>query len=375
MSVARPIGERITSCEQVTGDIPFLYRGISMNVVDLIKDQLSGDVLGNLSSLLGKDQATTSKAVTGAVPAILSVLAGLAKNSVGIEKLLSALHTFDASSVADVVSALRSGNAGPIQQKGGDLLGSLLGGETLSMLLSALSKFSNLDSGSSKTLLSTLLPLVLGVISSHFKGKPLDSQSLSGFFKDQAGNIGAALPSGLSLADIPGYSAVKAAATESAPGFPSWLLPLVTVAILGLLGWYFLGQPPREPAPAVETIPVDAAKPADVANRAAVSEIAELTDQLSKVYTSAIEDLTSVKDVPTAEAAAPKLERLSGTIDSLKPLIDRLPESGKSAIAAIQTKYFDRLKDLVEKVLSIPGVGEKLKPIVDGLMTKLTGIK
>ena len=113
----------------------------------------------------------------------------------------------------------------------------------------------------------------------------------------------------------------------------------------------------------METIPVNAAKPADVANRAAASEIAELTDQLSKVYTSAIEDLTSVKDVPTAEAAAPKLERLSGTIDSLKPLIDKLPESGKSAIAAIQTKYFDRLKDLVEKVLSIPGVGEKLKPI------------
>ena len=101
-----------------------------MNIVDLIKDQLSGEMIGSLSTLLGKDQATATKAVTGAVPALLSVLAGLAKSPGGIEKILSGLRTFDATSIANVVSALRSGNAAPIQQKGGELLGSLLGGNT-----------------------------------------------------------------------------------------------------------------------------------------------------------------------------------------------------------------------------------------------------
>jgi hypothetical protein len=346
-----------------------------MNVVDLIKDQLSGDLIGNLSTLVGKDQATARNAVSGAVPSLLAVLAGLAKSSGGIEKLLSALRTFDASSLAEVVSSLRSGNAAPVQKKGGDLLGSLLGEGTLGMLLSALSKFSNLDSGSTKTLLSTLLPLVLGAISNHFKGKLLDAQGLSGFFKDQAGNIAAAIPAGLSLADIPGLSGLKASAAQSATGLPSWVLPVAAVAVLALLGWFFLGQAAKEPVPTLEPSRTVTAKPANVPKAAAVSDDVSLPDQLAKVYTSAIESLSSVKDVPTAEAATPKLEGLEKTIDRLKLLIDNLPESGKAAIAAIQTKYIDQLNDLVARVLSIPGVSEKLKPLVDGLVTKLTAIK
>ena len=147
------------------------------------------------------------------------------------------------------------------------------------------------------------------------------------------------------------------------------------IAILGLLGWYFLGQTPQVPAPAPEPLPAPVAKLDDMPKLAPVSDVVNLPNQLSTVYTSAIEYLTSVKDVPTAEAATSKLELLGGTIDRLKPLIDKLPESGKTAIAAIQTKFFDQLKDLVAKVLSIPGVSEKLKPIVDGLLTRLTDLK
>ena len=101
----------------------------------------------------------------------------------------------------------------------------------------------------------------------------------------------------------------------------------------------------------------------------------DMPNQLSRVYSQAIEYLTSVKDVPTAEAAAPKLQGLDATIDRLKPLIDALPDSAKSAIAEVQTKYLTQLKDLIAKVLAIPGVGDKLKPLVDGLLSKLTSIK
>ena len=191
-----------------------------MNIVDLIKDQMSGDLMGSLGSMLGKDQATATKAATGAVPALLSVLAGLAKSPGGIEKLITALRTFDTRTLADVVSSLRTGNAAPVQQKGGDLLSSLLGGGTLAMVVSALSKFSNLDAGSSKSLLSTLLPLILGVISSHFKGKTIDSHSVTDFFKGQASNISAAMPAGLSLPEIPGASELKAAAPGPRRAFP-----------------------------------------------------------------------------------------------------------------------------------------------------------
>jgi Bacterial protein of unknown function (DUF937) len=349
-----------------------------MNIVDLIKDQISGDVMGSLGSMLGKDQATTSKAATGAVPALLSVLASLVKSPGGIEKLITALRTFDAHALAEVVSSLRTGNAAPVQQKGGDLLSSLLGGGTLAMIVSALSKFSNLDAGSSKSLLSTLLPLILGVISSHFKGKTIDSHSVTDFFKDQASNISAAVPAGLSLPEIPGASGLKAAGAPAASGIPSWVYALVGVAVVGLLGWYIYTQGPQEaPQPEPEAIPKaePIAKPVDVPTLAPDSAIVDLPDQLSTVYTQAIEYLTSVKDVPTAEAAAPKLQGLDATFDRLKPLIDNLPASAKDAIAGVQTKYLNQLKELIAKVLAIPGVGEKLKPLADGLVSKLSSIK
>jgi len=349
-----------------------------VNIVDLIKDQLSSEVMGGLASMLGKDQATTSKAATGAIPALLSVLAGLVKSPGGIEKVISALRTFDAGSVANVVSALRSGTTAPIQQKGGDLLGSLFGSGTLSMLVSAISKFSNLETGSSKSLLSMMLPLVLGVISNHFKAKPVDSQSLSSFFRDQASGISAALPSGLSLAEIPGASAVKSAADEAATGMPGWVYALVGLGVLGLLGWYFYSQGTQEPvpnpeAPAVANAPT-AGKPVDLPKAAPASDIVDLPDQLSKVYTSAIDYLTGVKDVATAEAAVPKLRGLDATIDRLTPLINKLPDSAKAAIAGVQTKYLSQLKDLIATVLAIPGVGDKLKPLADGLVSKLSSI-
>jgi Bacterial protein of unknown function (DUF937) len=350
-----------------------------VNIVELIKDQISGDVMGGLGRALGKDQATATKATAGAIPALLSVLASLLKSPDGPQKLISALRTFDAGALAEIVSSLRSGNSEPVQQKGGDVLGSLLGPGTLSILVAALSKFSNLDSGSTKGLLSTLLPLILGVISSHFKGKPLDSSSVTDFFKAQASNITAAIPSGLSLAEIPGASALKSTGAEAASGVPAWVYAVAGLVVLGLLGYYIYSQGPQEAAPKPEAAPATSvaptAKPVDVPDLVADSDIVDLPDQLSKVYTSSIEYLTSVKDVPTAEAAAPKLQGLDATIDRLKPLIDKLPASAKDAIAGVQTKYLSQLKELIAKVLAIPGVGEKLKPLVDGLVTKLSSIK
>jgi Bacterial protein of unknown function (DUF937) len=350
-----------------------------VNIIELIKEQLPPDVIGGLGSAIGKDQATASKAASGAIPALLAVLASLIKSPGGIDKLLSALRTFDAGALAEIVASLRTGNTAPVQQKGGDVLGSLLGPGTLSVLIAALSKFTNLDATSTKGLLGTLLPLVLGVISNHFKGKPVDSSSVTDFFKQQANNITAAIPPGLSLAEIPGGNDLKSAGAKASSGVPGWVYAVAGLAVLGLLGYFIYSQGPQEAVPNPEVAPAPIAspaeKPVDVPKFGPASDIVDLPNQLSSVYSSAIEHLTSVKDAATAEAAAPKLQGLDATLDRLKPLIDKLPDSAKTAIAEVQNKYLGQLKDLIAKVLAIPGVGEKLKPLVDGLVSKLSAIK
>jgi hypothetical protein len=350
-----------------------------VNIVDLIKEQLSGELLGKLGSVLGQSQATTTKAATAAVPSLLSVLMGLASTPGGTEKVLSALKSFDASSLGSVVNSLRSGNVTEVQGKGGDLLGSLLGGGTLASLVGTLSKFAGIDSTSLKGLLGSLLPLVLGVISSQFKNKPLTGQGLTSFFQEQKANINAAMPAGLSLADIPGLGAVRSAAGQAASavppaGLPSWLLPAAAIAVLALAGaWYYMSQATPEVAPAPEVANLPKATPIEQPRM--VPQGPDVVGDLTKLYTSATSALEKVKDVPTAEAAIPTLEGFVGTVDKLKPLVDKLPDTAKTALAALQSKNLGTLKDLVAKVLAIPGVSEKLKPILDGLITKLGDLK
>ena len=308
------------------------------------------------------------------MPSLLSILMGLASTPGGIEKLLSAFKHFDANSLASVVNSLRTGNVTEVESKGGDVLGSLLGGGTLATVVGALSKFAGVDAKSMKGLLGSLLPLILGVISSQFKNKPLNSQGLTSFFQEQKANISSAMPAGLSLGDIPGLAGVRSAAGQAAPGLPSWLVPTAVAALLAIGGaWYYFSQQ----SPVAPPVDEAAVKP-KVAPEAKPKIIAEVTDvvaDVTKLYTSATETLSKIKDVPTAEAAVPTLEGFTGTLDRLKPLLDKLPEPAKVALSALQSKNLGPLKDLVAKVLAIPGVSEKLKPILDGLINKLSDIK
>ena len=59
-------------------------------------------------------------------------------------------------------------------------------------------------------------------------------------------------------------------------------------------------------------------------------------------------------------------------LDTLKALWDKLPDAGKSAVTKIVVDHLGQLKDVVTKVLAIPGVSEKLKPVLDTILSKLT---
>jgi hypothetical protein len=149
-----------------------------MNLVDLIKSQLTGDNLGKISSLIGESHDHTQKAIGAAVPSMLSGLASLASSSGGAGKLASALSNFDAGSFSNLGGIL-SGNTGAILEKGGGLLGSLFGNSAIGSIAGALSKFSGVGSESIKKLLGYLAPFILGTVVGNLKGKKADAQGLT----------------------------------------------------------------------------------------------------------------------------------------------------------------------------------------------------
>ena len=362
-----------------------------MNIVDVIKSQLSGEVIAKLSSLVGESEDKTKAAVGAAVPGLLSVLASLATSG-GADKLINALKQVDTGTGGGFGDVL-SGQAGQVAEKGGSLLNILLGSSALPAIISILSKFSGVAAGPLKTLLSYLAPMILATIAKQFSGKPLTSSALSSFFEEQKPNINAALPPGLSLANIPGFATVTTAprpvastAPAESSGLPGWLLPLVALGLLGALAWYFFGNQPAQVKPVPETpvvvkeAPVVVKKeepkpvPELVVPKAAVSlpDPTKLGTDLTSIFTSLTDILGGVKDVPTAETAAPKLTDLTPKLDNLEILWDKLPDAAKTSISKIAVDHLGKLKELVAKVLAIPGVSEKLKPVLDIILAKLS---
>jgi Bacterial protein of unknown function (DUF937) len=367
-----------------------------MNIVDVIKSQLGGEVLAKLGSLVGESEDKTKAAVGAAVPGLLSLLAQLASSSSGADKVINALKQVDTGSGGGFGDVL-SGQAGQVAEKGGSLLNILLGSSSLPAIISILSKFSGVAAGPLKTLLSYLAPMILATIAKQFAGKSLTSQALSSFFAEQKPNITAALPAGLSLANIPGFATATTAArpvASTAPaessGLPGWLLPLVGLCLLGALAWYFFGNQPAEVKPVAETpvvikpalVPAPAPDvvkqevlepvPAPVVPKVDLPDPTKLSTDLTSIFTSLTEILGGVKDVPTAETAAPKLTDLTPKLDGLTTLWDKVPPAGKSAISKIAVDHLGKLKELVAKVLAIPGVSEKLKPVLDTVLAKLS---
>ena len=349
-----------------------------MNIVDMVKSQLTGDVLGKLGPLIGESEDKTRTAVEATVPGFLSVLAGLASSAGGAGKLIDALKQVDPGSQGGFGDILAGPQSTQVQQKGGNLLEILLGSGALPVLIGVLSKFISLNGETVKKLLSMLAPLILGTIAKQMSGKGLTSQAVSSFFSEQKANINAAMPQGLSLAGIPGLTpGPSASAAPADAGMPGWLLPLVGLGLLGALAWYFMGGQPavEEKAadpPVVKKEPMPKIEPAAPKVEPLVTESTKFGADLSGLYGTLTHILGDVKDAASADAAVPHLTDLKPKLDAMKSLWEKLPDAGKTAVAKVTNDHLARLKELVARVLAVAGVSEKFKSTVDSVIITLS---
>jgi hypothetical protein len=354
-----------------------------MNLVEYIKDQLPAGLSDPLASLLGVGEGTARSAIGAAVPALLSALSSVVSTGSGAQKLASALSQFGSVSMDNLAEKLAD-QPGSLLEQGTGLLNSLFGGGTVSAIVNSLARFANIAPGATQKLLGYLTPMILGAIGGHFAGKSVTTQALSSLFADQKANITRALPTGFSLGDVPGSAAVGQAVRtaargveETSPSIMKWLIPLLALGALGLLLWWLLPSATTT-TPPVTNAEVPAAPPrvtvnAPVPEAAKVPspEVTQLSTELTDTFRTLTDTLTGVKDVPSAEAALPKLQDIIPKLDAAKAKLAQLTEAGKAAITTLVKSSQAKLRELVDKVLAIPGVGDKLKTAVDAIMAKL----
>ena len=70
----------------------------------------------------------------------------------------------------------------------------------------------------------------------------------------------------------------------------------------------------------------------------------------------------------------PKLQDAKGQIDKVKGLIGQLSPEQRKILTGLVNQFMPTLNSLFDKVLTIPGVAELIKPTIDELRTTLAAL-
>ena len=350
-----------------------------MNLVKLITDQLSGEALRGLSSLLGADEQSTERAAAAAAPSLLSALGNLASSNDGANKLAGVLNGLDTSSLGNVAQMF-GGNANSVLNQGNSLLGTLFSNTLVSGLSNSISRFSGLNPNMVKSLLACLAPVVLGKVASAWKNQGGGTDGLRNLFAGQRQHIADAIPAGFSLQENEAaarpYVDRGTTQTVAQKSPASWLVPAALAALAAFLVWQFLRPRPEEVArqPEPATAPAErvvAMKPElpEVTSDAAL--VTSATGELAGLFKSLDGALSSLQSGEAPDRAVAELSDLDVKIDKLSEGLSRLPES---SLATLRSTMQDQAKAVVEKAYAIgakEGIDARVKTLIQDIIVKI----
>ena len=365
---------------------------MATNVVSLVTQFLTPDMVGRIATALGFDRNKAQSAISGAVPALLAAFNGVATQPGGAQKLADAARQ-QTGSLENFASVLAAGGQSSLLDKGSQLLSSLVGGQNQNALIGAIAKFTGLGQGASGSLLGMLAPIVMGTIGQHQSAAGgLDAKGIANLFASQKDNIAAALPSGFgnllsgtgllnSLGDAArtataaGSEATRAATSAAravgqtgqraagAAASSNWFYWLAAIAAAAVLIAYFAVRP-------TEQVVQQGVNQAQNLMAGGIDVGKQITNTIASVRTT----LDGVSDVTSAQAALPKLQEVTAQIDKTDSAVGQLSAEQRKLLLSLVKPLMPTVNQLCDKVLAIPGVAEVLKPSVDTLKAKLTAL-
>jgi hypothetical protein len=146
------------------------------SLAEMLIQTLGSGELEQISRQVGADPKSTEKAVSAAIPMLISALGKNAATPDGAEALTEALSRDHDGSVLNNVADLAG--AGALEKDGDAILRHVLGNKR-SMVETGLSQASGLDSNSVAKLLGMLAPLVMGGLGKTQREKGLDAAGIA----------------------------------------------------------------------------------------------------------------------------------------------------------------------------------------------------
>lgn len=394
------------------------------NLISLVTQYLTPDVISRIASAVGLDRNSTDQATAAVVPALLGGFNKVAATPDGARKLYDTVSKQSPGILDSLTGALGGSSQKTLAGNGLNILSSLFGGSTTQALANAVSRYAGTDQSSASSLLGILAPLVTGALAKETIGRKLDATGLSQMLSSQKGNIQAAMPAGFAdllrgsglLGDTVEQTARPAATTTQTTGYtaqrtvqrpvpaaPSnnwmyWALPAIVA--LGA-GWWLFGHrttapvapqvteqrttPPATTTTPTTTQPMQSQETTgsitadDLKTRAtqALTTLkglpggTEIATQTSSAFDALKASLSGVTDAATAQTALPKLQEAEAQIEKVRGLAAQLPTGGRGALATLISANLPTINAQLDKIMAMPGVAAILKQPIDALRSDL----
>jgi hypothetical protein len=232
------------------------------NIVSLITQFITPDMVSRASAALGIDRATLQKALGAAVPGVLAAITSILSRPGGAAKIENAINQQPTGLVAEAVNRLGTPQQGAVLSDGLGSITSLLGGNMVSTVTAALNRYAGVGDAGAQGLLGLAAPLIMGVLGQQSPG---GSAGITRLLESQKDNIARAMPAGFAqylsgtgiLDELPGAIASQAPRARPASSAESasrnWMLPVLGALALVGLGWYILSRPAPEKTVATQT--------------------------------------------------------------------------------------------------------------------------
>lgn len=177
-----------------------------MNLLNLVKEYITPDVVRAASVSLGEGEKGISKAISGILPIIFSKLIQKSSSTDGANSVFSLVQQVSKTNFlndlekknnsTNLFSKTNSNTAGTTT-----LLNSLFG-DKLDKVTNALGNFAGIRQKSVLSLLEFMSPLSLAVLGKHVHANKLDASSLVSFLASQKETVTSAMPSDSHLKEV-----------------------------------------------------------------------------------------------------------------------------------------------------------------------------
>ncbi len=170
---------------------------MSFNIMDMVKGQISDQLIGQIGGLLGESPDKARNAIDSAVPTLLAGIGESAQNANGADTLFNLVNRQDDNIVDNIGAMIGSNQSSELIESGTRGLGSMLGNKGVTSMISGLSGHTGLGKGSAGSLLGMLTPMVMGQLKRKAGSDGLNASGLASMLKSQGSNISASMPAGM----------------------------------------------------------------------------------------------------------------------------------------------------------------------------------